>query len=202
MTPFTLTGEGFHMKRFRVLSIALLSLFVFTSCAGVHPPAQPGPDLSAYRSWIVLPFQTQGFLDRYGSEIADQVVIELMKEKPSLRVLDRAAARTNRGDGGSGGDSLDIDNVPLGQMGVDLALVGSVLAQIETLNRGDAVRQAYVTATIRAVDAKTGAVVWAERISETAEYRIRDYTYLSDSELREEAITRLAAKIARTVTGH
>jgi hypothetical protein len=50
------------------------------------------------------------------------------------------------------------------------------------------------------VNAGTGDVIWADRISATAEYRIRDYTYITDSELREEAIGRLATKVAQTLT--
>lgn len=188
------------MKLCQVLSVGLLSLALLASCAHVQPSVESRPDLSGYARWIVLPFQTDGFLDRYGAEISDQVVIALLREKPALRIVDRLAGSGRLGETGGDIDSLDLGGIGLSKLGADLVIVGSVLAQLETLNRGDSIRQAYVTATIRAVDAGTGSVIWADRISATAEYRVRDYTYVTDSELREQAIARLATKVAQTLT--
>ena len=188
------------MKPYQVLSIGLLALVLLTSCAHVRPAVESRPDLSGYAKWVVLPFQTEGFLDRYGSEISDQVVIALLKEKPTLRIVDRLAGSGRLGETDGDPDSLTLRGAGLSKLGADLVIVGSVMAQLETLTRGDSIRQAYVTATIRTVDAATGNVIWADRISATAEYRVRDYTYITDSELREEAIARLATKIAQTLT--
>lgn len=190
----------------------LASLLVLCGC--VRPVPRPSFDLSAYGAVTVLPFRTDGFLDRYGSEVADQVVIELLQRDPGLRIVDLPAAAVSdtAGEGGTGAGGRDPE-VRLAEAarasGATLVVTGSCVVRMDWVRRAWTSRQAYATATVRAVDPRDNRVVWAGRETATAESQaygtIGDTSGIrvesSDPELREQAIVRLAGLIASRLAG-
>jgi hypothetical protein len=189
----------------------LAGVLIVFGCA--RPAVRVSADLSAYRAIAVLPFSTEGFLERYGSEVADQVVIELLQRQPGLRIVGVpavAAADTagSRGGGASGGDRESRLTEAARASGATLIVTGSCVVRMDWVRRAWTSRQAYATATVRAVDTRDNRVVWAGRETATAESQaygaggdtVGIRVESSDSELREEAIVRLAGRIAERLT--
>jgi hypothetical protein len=183
--------------RCKILPVLAFSLGLF-SCATMKTPPPKAVDVSAYKTVTVLPFAGQGFRDHSGSEFADQVVIELMKQHPRLTIVDPAALGGDyrpaaAGDSASG-------HVSFASLGADLVITGTFSLRMEDLVRTDSLRQAYASATVRAVDAHTGRIIWAGRMTEESERRLHSFVSTSDAELRQDAMEALARKIAQNFT--
>jgi hypothetical protein len=183
-----------------ILCLAL-ALSLLTGC--VRPAGVPSLDIHAYGTVAVAPFRAEGFLDRYGSEVADQLVIELLQRDPSLHLV---KLEEPRDEGRPPADEAsDAFAREARASGADLLLTGSCVIRVGWLRRAWLARQAYATATILAKDARDGRVVWAGRETAVAESQafpaqadtagIRQD--VSDPELRETAVARLAAAIAK-----
>lgn len=170
----------------------------------VRPAGAPSLDLRVYGTVAVAPFRAEGFLERYGSEIADQLVIELLTRDPSLRLvrLEVPGPEEPSTPGAAVSDALTRD---AREAGADLLLTGSCVIRLGWVRRAWLSRQAYASATILAKDTRDGRVVWAGRQTASAETQAysaeADTTGIrqdvSDPELRETAISRLAAEIAK-----
>ncbi|MFC1573347.1 hypothetical protein ACFL6M_07090, partial [Candidatus Eisenbacteria bacterium] len=160
----------------------------------------PKLDYSRYRSIAILPFDTEGFLLRYGSEIADQVIIELLKRDPGIPIVERARVddilreRTIHEEV-SPGRLATAELVP-----ADLILTGSVAFGIENIDLPGPTRQARLSATVRVFETDSGQIIWAARFSVTADDLLEwEYRRGSDLELRESVIERIAEAIAKSL---
>jgi hypothetical protein len=187
----------------RTLVIAMIVLFVACSCAPSLPHAL---DYSSYRAIAVLPFQTEGFLERYGTEVADQVIIEILDRDPEFPVVERAAVDQvlRERDLQTGVLRMGVDPTLIP---ADLIVTGSVAFAVESVDRPGPARQAYLTATVRAFETDSGRIVWAGRFRGSGSELLSSYAdgtpyrYSSDAELRERGIEELAEKIVKGLLG-
>jgi hypothetical protein len=190
----------------------LAGMSILSGCA--RPVPHPSPNLSAYGAIAVLPFRTEGFLERYGSEVADQVVIELLQREPGLRIVSVPATAVSdtageRGGETGGGDREARLTAAALTSGATLVVTGSCVVRMDWVRRAWTSRQAYATATVRAIDPRDNRVVWAGRETATVEsqaYGAAGDTLglrieSSDPELREQAIVRLAGRVAARLIG-
>lgn len=179
---------------------ALLLLAV--ACSSLPPPPLPPPlERGTYQAIAVLPFQTPDFESRYGSEVADQLIIELLARDPGLPLVDRAPLeQILETQGLSARESQDL--IALGSLlRADLILTGSIWLALEDVNWPGARRVAYATATLRAFEPVTGRIVWAARCTITEERYTDIHHTWTNSELRQTAIEELAVKMAESVLG-
>ncbi len=183
------------------LCCALFSL----SCASGPSPSPP--NLAPYGAIAILPFQTEGFLERYGSEIADQLTIEILVLAPAFPVVERTFLDRVLEERKIRGEAYSEQPDTEGLIPADLFVTGSVAFSLDVVGRPLATRQAHLSATVRAIEASTGKVVWGGRFSETADELLNQgsdiapYRLESDAELREEAIEKLARSIAKALLG-
>jgi TolB-like protein len=188
-----------------VKALAAVSLILIAGCSSTPQPP-PALDFSSYRAIAVLPFQTEGFLERYGAEVADQIIIAILDRDPRFPVVERAEvdqvlreralnAEKPRADTGS----------PL--IPADLIVTGSVAFAVENVDRPGPLRQARLTATVRAFETGSGRIVWAGRFLGSGEDLLSyqtdgtSYRYQSDAEIREQAIQKLAEEIVQGLLG-
>lgn len=156
-------------------------------------------DYSQYGTVAVLPFQTEGFLERYGAEVADEVIIQWMQKDPAIRIVERSLLpeileehKLSVGGGGA------VEGPPA----AEIIVTGSTWFTVESVVYPSSARRAYLTATVRAFEPASGRIVWSAR--ETGEAEVAGVSsqasgvfVLSDSELREAAIINLAQNIVR-----
>ena len=193
------------MGRFRANPLSIHLKAAVLACASILPAGCakripiPQFDYSRYRTVAVLPFQTEGFLERYGAEIADEIIIQWMAKDPAVQIVERSALsemleeQKLRANGGSAGTALQA---------ADLVLTGSTWFTIENVTYPNSERRAYFTATVRAFEPASGRIVWSARergdatVSGVASSTSTDWA-VSDSALREQAVFTLAANIVR-----
>jgi hypothetical protein len=187
----------------RTMVVPLVVLLLGSSCASNLPRPL---DYSAYRAITVLPFQTEGFLERYGAEVADQVIIEIIDRDPNFPVVERAEVDQILRERGLNPGAVLAETHP-SLIPADLIVTGSVALAVEDIDRPGPARQARLTATVRAIETDSGRIVWAARFRGSGDELLSSqadgtlYRYRSDAELREQAIQDLAEKIVRGLLG-
>lgn len=191
------------MSTVRTLAVALVVLILGASCAARGPRPL---DYSQYHTISVVPFQTEGFLERYGAEVADQVIIEILARDPEFPIVERAEVdrllreRSLRAETERSGAGPAL--IP-----ADLLIAGSVAYAVEDLARPGPAREARLTATVRAIETDSGRIVWAARFRGSGDELLSSqaggslYRYQSDAELREQAVQDLAVRIVRGMLG-
>jgi TolB-like protein len=191
------------MNTVRTLAVALVVLLLAASCAARGPRPL---DYSQYHAISVVPFQTEGFLERYGAEVADQVIIEILARDPEFPIVERAEVdrllreRSLRAETERSGEGPTL--IP-----ADLLIAGSVAYAVEDLVRPGPAREARLTATVRAIETESGRIVWAARFRGSGDELLSSqaggslYRYQSDAELREQAVQDLAVRIVRGMLG-
>jgi len=194
--------------RFGSPIIWLLLLLPFAGCGRRELPA--AIDISPYSSIAVVPFRTDGYFERYGAEIADQVVIELIDREARLRVVELPPPSPAPPGAEPEEDPVDALARAAREAGADLLVSGSCLVRVDWVRRAWLARQAYATATVRVVDTRQNRVLTAWRETATSEtqalpvpsegYPVEPDTVAfrvdrSDPELREAAIVQLATRI-------
>ena len=187
------------------------SVLVLAACllaaACSSSPRRPQPlDYSAYQAIAVLPFQTDAFLLTYGAEIADQIIIEIIERDPSFPIVERAHVDEVFREHRLLREGVQVPaNAAL--LPADLILTGSVSFAVENVQSPGPVRQACLSATVRAFETRSGRIVWAGRFSglgeDLLEYEANGelYRYLSDAEIRDEAVWQLARAIVDGLFG-
>ncbi len=181
------------------------AVVLIAGCSSV-PRVPSTLDYSQYRAIAVLPFRTEGFLERYGAEVADQVIIEIISRDPTFPVVERAEIEQLLLERGMWANDLHASKLPT-LLHADLILTGSAALAVASVDRPGPIRQARLTATVRAIDTASGRIVWAGRFSASGEDLLiyetdgTPYRYQSDAEIREQAIRKLAEQIVRGLLG-
>ncbi len=192
---------------------AILLLAVAGGCAQ-RVLVQPAVDVSRYHRLAVLPFETESFLSTVGSQLADEVVIALLKNAPDIEVVERARVDALMQEQSlSRGNYLDPRTaIALGKMlGVQALVTGSVTVSIGNIQPTplSGQRVANGTATVRVIDVETGKVIWGDRRESTSSDFLRndpDHPSLgnlrTDQEMAQNVMRDLGQKIAQAFYPH
>jgi len=199
------------VKRFPGILMLVILAVPLTGCPK-RVLVQPVVDISRYNRIAVLPFETDSFLSTVGNELADDVVVELLKRAPGLEVVERARvdALIREQDLARSGYVNPESAIAVGRMlGVRAILTGSVSVSIGDIRPTPLNSQRVATgqATVRLIDTETGRVLWGTR--ESSDYS----TFLSagggeslsvktDHEMVQAVIQKLADAIARAFYPH
>ncbi len=129
---------------------------------------QPVVDVAKYNRVAILPFETDSFLSTVGNQVADEVVVNLLKHAPAMDVVERT-----RIDALLREQNLSRERVvnpesaiAVGKLlGVRAIMTGSISVSVGDIQPtpANAQRVATGSATARLIDTETGKVLWGGR---------------------------------------
>jgi TolB-like protein len=188
-----------------VLALGLAGWLVLSGCAH-RVLVQPVVDLEQYHRVAVLPFATDNYYSTVGTYLADEVVVDLLRNARGVEVMERGrvdALLQEQSLASSG--MLDPQTaVSLGRLlGVQGLIMGSVSLNIGNIRPTLLTAQRIATgvATVRLVDAATGKIMWSERIESDFSQLLTTEPDLSVSYVwtDQEMVMRLVQDLAKNV---
>ncbi len=195
------------LKRFFILLI-----FVAVGCAP-RVLVQPAVDLERYNRIAVLPFESDSFLSTVGHQLADEVVVQLLRKVPTLDIVERTRidALLQEQNLANRGYLSPESAIAVGKMlGVKAILTGSISLSVGDVRttRENEQRVASGVATVRFIDVETGKVLWARR--EKSDYTLfksfgdrgESYAVKTDHEMIQEIIDDLAKEVIKPFYPH
>jgi TolB-like protein len=193
-------------------ALALACALALGGCAHLEM-VPPSVDVAAYHRIAVLPFASDSYFSTVGTELTDEVVVDLLKHAPGIEVMERARvdALLQEQSLARGGVLDPQTAVGLGKMlGVQGLVMGSISLAIGNIRPTPltAQRIANGVATVRLIDAATGRVVWSERKrSDFAQFLTTEpdntVSYVwTDQEMIQRVIQDLARTIAQAFYPH
>jgi TolB-like protein len=173
---------------------------------------QPVVDTGTYHRLAVLPLETDSYLSTVGNQLADEIVVNLLKNAPQLDIVERTRvdAVVREQDLARAGYISQESAIAVGKMlGVRAILTGSVSVSIGDIQPTplNAQRVASGTATVRLIDTQTGKILWGDR--QESQYS----TFIgtspdqiginrTDQEMVQEVLKELARSIAQSFYPH
>ncbi|HVP58437.1 MAG TPA: hypothetical protein VMU02_10090 [bacterium] len=190
-------------------ALVLVCLVILTAsgCAK-RVLVEPAVDTAVYKRIAILPFTTEGSSSDIGTQLADEVTLNLLAQAPDVQIVERTKINvlTLPDNLRNGARSKEEIAIALGQLlEVDAVLTGSVTLSLEYMSsEGWNRRIGYATAVVRLIAIRDGSVVWAKREEvENLEARYTDNTsWRTDYEITQDVIRELAQKIARNFYSH
>lgn len=200
------------MDHRKALVLISLLLVVATGCAQ-RVLVQPVVDTARYQRLAVLPFETESFLSTVGSQLADEVVIALLKNAPDLELVERARVDALMQEQNlARGSYLDPRTaVALGKLlGVQALVAGSVTVSLGNIQPTTltAQRVANGAVTVRIIDVETGKVLWGDRREASSTDFLRTEPgygaggVRTDHELVQRVLQELGQAVARSFYPH
>ncbi len=193
-------------------SFILLLILSLLGCAP-RVLVQPAADLEKYNRIAVLPFESDSYLSTVGHQLADEVVIQLLKKVPDLDIVERTridALLEEQNLAKSGYLSPETAIVVGKMLGVKGILTGSISLSVGDVRttRDNEQRVATGVATVRFIDVETGKVLWARR--EKSDYTLfksfdgtgESYAVKTDHEMIQEIIDDLAKDVIKPFYPH
>ncbi|MFH1314299.1 MAG: CsgG/HfaB family protein [Candidatus Eisenbacteria bacterium] len=198
-----------NSKLIKAVTICLI-LAAMSGCAK-KVLVQPVIDPSEYTRMAVLSFETRGFAYTTGQQIADEIVIHLLRNAPDLEVIERTRIGDliEEQDLEYQGYSTPESATTMGQLlDVDVILTGSAYLSLDVIHPADWHRDrvAMGVATVRLIDTRTGRVIWVGR--EDSHYSVTEWSegdpdrWMTDHQMTQEVVSDLAEAIARNFYAH
>lgn len=200
------------MKVFAKWALIVGLGFLASGCAQ-RVLVQPPVDIAHYNRIAVLPLETDSYLSTAGNQLADEIVLNLLKFAPQLDVIERTRvdALMNEQHLVRSGYISSESAIALGRMlGVRAILTGSVSLSIGDIQPTPLSLQRVATGavTVRLIDTETGKVIWGDRresdytmLLDTGPGRISGVTK-TDQEMVQEVVKDLARSVAQVFYSH
>ncbi len=174
---------------------------------------QPAVDLERYHRVAVLPFTTDSYLSTLGTQLADEIVVDLLRHAPQVEVMERARVDALiREQSLARGGYLDPQTaVSLGRLlGVQGLVMGSISLSVGNIRPTPLSAQRIATGvvTARLIDAATGKIVWSERKdSDFSQFLTTEpdntVSYVwTDQEMIQRVLQDLAESVAQAFYAH
>lgn len=191
--------------------MTVLSLLLTSACAQ-RVLVQPSLDVARYDRIAVLPFVTDSYLSSSGNLLADEIVLNLVKNAPALDVIERSRIDDLlREQNLAQHKIVDSESaVSLGRLlGVRAIATGSFSASVGTIEpvTGSRQRVAEGVAIMRVIDVETGKIIWSQR--EESQYAVffgSDHhsalVSKTDQEMIQEVMKDLALNLSQTFYNH
>jgi TolB-like protein len=199
------------VKSFIKIAAASLLALLAAGCAQ-RVLVQPVVDTGTYHRLAVLPLETDSYLSTVGNQIADEIVVNLLKNAPQLDIVERSRvdAIIREQDLARAGYISPESAIAVGKMlGVRAILTGSVSVSIGDIQPTalSAQRVATGAATVRLIDTQTGKILWGDR--QESQYS----TFIgarpddiginrTDQEMVQEVVKQLGSAIAQSFYPH
>jgi TolB-like protein len=191
----------------------IVSLSLLAAGCAQRVLVQPPENITRYNRIAILPLETDSYLSTAGNQLADEIVLNLIKNAPELDIVERSRVDVvmREQDLARSGYISPESAIALGRMlGVRAVLAGSV-----SLSIGDiaptplsAQRVATGAATVRLIDTETGKIVWGDRQeSQYSSFTCNGPDRFSgitktDQEMVQEVVKDLGRAIAQTFYPH
>jgi len=196
--------------KYAVFAISVLALLMTSACAR-RVLVQPTLDVARYDRVAVLPFETTSILSTIGNQLADEIILNLVRNAPALDVIERTRiddllreqnlARSRVVDPTSA--------VSLGRLlGVRVIVTGSMSIGVETIEPvlNSRRRVAVGIAIMRLIDTETGKIIWSQREeSQSATFLGEGQSYLNvktDQDMIQDVVRDLARSLAQNFYEH
>ena len=198
------------MKAFAKLVGTSLLVILSVGCAP-RVLVQPSVDTTRYNRIAILPLESDNYFSTIGNQMADEVVVDLLKNAHDIDVIERSRidALMREQDLGRAGYVSPESAVAIGRLlGVRALLTGSVSISIGDIRPTplSAQRVATGVATVRLIDTETGRVIWGDRKQSEYSMFLRTGDTLSvfktDQEMVQEVVKQLAIQIAQMFYPH
>lgn len=193
--------------------VAIIAFLLLSSGCAKRVLVQPSVDVGVYNRIAVLPFESDSYFSTIGHQLADEIMVQLLKKTEGLEIIERSridALMQERHLSSQGYLSSD-SAITVGKLlGVKGILTGSVALSVGDvrITQENEQRVATGVATIRFVDVESGKVVWAKR--EKSDYTLfkstdsdgSSYAVKTDHEMIQEIIDDLAHQITKPFYPH
>lgn len=196
----------------RLIPIGFLACLALAGCAQ-RVLVQPVINPEKVRRLAVLPLESDSIFSTVGNQLADEIVVQLLRQVPTLEVIERSridAVLQEQSMSRQG--YLQPDSaVAVGRLlGVQAILTGSVSLAIGAISPTalSAQRVANGTATVRVIDTETGRIIWAGREEAqyssfvNFDYQNNPVSVKTDQEMIQEVIKDLAQAVAQKFYPH
>jgi TolB-like protein len=198
------------MKRL-ILFLMIIGTLALGGCAQ-RILVQPTVDMTRYPRLAVLPFTTDSAFSTIGNQLADEIILNLLKQAPALEIMERTRIDMllQEQNLARQGITTPESAVSVGRlMGVQAIITGSITLSIGEIRPTPDTVQRVVSGmcTLRLIDTETGKILWGDHqesqysifILESGQSRV---ILKTDQEMVEVVMKELAQNLAQAFYPH